>query len=117
MEKIPLKVWNRIDMLQAPIAAQVQTGDPETRRWVTILPRASSPSWRQLPEHQYCIWDQWYNSELLQRHAPDGNEDYARTQDFRYYVNTEEELYAQLAELSIIPGLFNAPWHVQHPFF
>jgi hypothetical protein len=124
MTKIPLKVWNRLDMLRAPIAAAVPSPDPPLRRWVAILSRSAGSVLYSPPEHQYCIWDLWYDAQPLAAMEPDSPgfraadlEQSARRREFRYYVQSEAEPYAQLALLQIEPATFDAPWHVQHPYY
>ena len=113
MELIPLKVWNRIDMLKQPIAARVDTSDKDTSRWVSI--HYSYNDYRTLPPHVYYVADTIFSSELLARYAPDGDEDLTIMSKTEHYVQNIDELYALLSGLGIAPHLFNAPWHVGHP--
>ncbi|TGE21094.1 hypothetical protein [Hymenobacter metallicola] len=114
MNRIPLKIWNRIDMLQAPIAAEVPASAPGRRRWVDIhydLTRKHLTC----PPHRYCIIDREFDAALLAAYAPDGDEDLAMLSIKQYYVADAPQLYAVLAELGAAPGLFEAPWNVGHP--
>ncbi|OUJ73833.1 hypothetical protein [Hymenobacter crusticola] len=116
MEKIPLKVWNRIALLESPIAAEINTNDARYRRWIAILPNLPSAVIPDpLPYYQYCIMDSLYDAEQLQVHALQMNEDLALINEARYFVSNENELYQQLAELEVDPTLFNSPWRVDHP--
>ncbi|GGF17331.1 hypothetical protein [Hymenobacter cavernae] len=118
MEKIPLKVWNRIVMLQAPIAAEIPIADARYRRWIEISPnyqyKAVGPP---VPNHEYSICDTVFDIELLRIHEPHGDEDLALVSQSHYYVSNEDELYQQLAELNVDPTLFNSPWRVEHPYY
>jgi len=84
-------------MLEAPIAAAINTNDARYRRWIGILPNLPSaiiPN--PLPHYQYCILDSLYDAEQLQIHALQMNEDLALINEARYFVSTENGLYQQL---------------------
>ena len=107
------KLWNRIDMLGAPIAAEVPASASHVRRWVCIYVggRSLVPS---LPPHKYQV----YEFELLKDKLAEyeGDEDLIITSSSRHYINSISELDALLSRLGVNPELFDAPWHVDYPF-
>ena len=117
MRTIPIKVWNRIEMLQAPIAAEIPTENPNQRRWAaiscTITFNAKSLSLLSAP--LYSLSDIVFDVDLLKEHSPASDEDYAIVRKAVYYADDTTQLYELLGQLDIDPASFNAPWHVGHP--
>ncbi|WP_157780875.1 hypothetical protein [Hymenobacter sedentarius] len=117
MKTIPLKVWNRIEILQQPIAAIAHASTDNRNRWVDIYYNVNRHSVVVHPPHLYCVIDTEYDTSLLEVHAEHGDEDLAIVSQARYYATDINELYALLTSLHVDPEAFNAPWHVNHPQF
>jgi hypothetical protein len=115
MRIIPVKVWNRIDMLQQPIAAIAHPSNSKRKRWVAIHYDINRKSIVAYPPHRYCVIDTEFDVALLEKYIEDGDEDLALVNEARYYIIDITELYALLYHLEIDPESFNAPWHVEHP--
>ncbi|WP_044000936.1 hypothetical protein [Hymenobacter swuensis] len=115
MEHIPIKVWNRIEMLRQPIAAEASPSAPGFRRWVAIHSNINTRSVIRRPQHLYYITDTEFDVALLAKYAEAGDEDFAIVNKAAYYVNDEAQLYDILQQLGVAPTAFNGPWHVEHP--
>ncbi|WBO84722.1 hypothetical protein [Hymenobacter yonginensis] len=115
MERIPIKVWNRIEMLRQPIAAEASSSAPGFRRWVAIHSNINTCSIIAHPPHLYYITDNEFDTALLAKYAEAGDEDFAIVSSAAYYANDEAQLYDILQQLGVAPTAFNAPWHVEHP--
>ncbi|MBD2721410.1 hypothetical protein [Hymenobacter armeniacus] len=113
MKTIPVKVWNRIDMLQKPIAAIARASASNQKRWVMIDVKRWSVVAQ--PPHLYHVSDIEFDMALLNKYAEDGDEDLAIVAQTSYYVADVAELYALLLQLEVGPESFNAPWHVGYP--
>ena len=112
---IPIKVWNRIDILQQPIAAVAKASDTKRKRWVAIYCDVNRKSIVVYPPHLYCITDTEFDTALLERYAEDGNEDLAIVSQTNHYAADTIGLYALLITLEIDPESFDAPWLVKYP--
>jgi hypothetical protein len=115
MRTIPIKVWNRIEMLRAPIAAEVPVDKLNKRRWIAIHCSINGRTPELCPPHLYCVVDTEFDVALLAINSPSGDEDSAITGQKEYYLDDIRQLYELLESLNIDPASFDAPWHVNHP--
>jgi hypothetical protein len=114
MERIPIKAWNRIEMLRQPIAAEILSGDKQ-RRWKAIYCTGSNSTSDSPTPHHYFLLDAEFDAAGLAEQEPYGDEDLAITHQVRYYVSSEDELYPLVLKLNADPQLFDTQWHVDYP--
>jgi hypothetical protein len=116
-QTIPIKVWNRIEMLKQPIMAVAPPTASNRKRWIAICYDVNRHSVVAMPPHLYCVVDTEFDAALLDVHAEYGDGDLAIVSQAKYFVTDTNELYALLNTLQVDPGSFDAPWHVDHPLF
>jgi hypothetical protein len=115
MEKISLKVWNRV-LLGKNIAIEIAALDEKNRRWICIYPNLASNKDVQIPSipinYKYQIFDFELDKNLVGTYF--GNSDMLNQN--RIYVNNEDELYQVLYEMKIDVTGFTAPFNCDYPF-
>jgi hypothetical protein len=111
MEKISLKVWNRV-LVGKDIAMEIETVGEKNRRWVSIIPNSGKQVSEISKNYKYQIFDFELDKNLIDTYF--GDDDMINQK--RIYVNTEDELYQVLSEMNIDVTGFTAPFNCDYPF-
>lgn len=110
MKKFSLPIYNRLKNGDF-VALEVPSSAAMNRRWMAIYPYVEDPVRKNIPKHEYSIYD----FEV----AIDKLEGYFSPTEIvnrkRYYVNSEDELFLKLDELNVDPSLFTYPWKCDYP--
>jgi hypothetical protein len=109
MDKIKLKVWNRLIQLKEHIATEVSSSTPSLRRWIAIYPNVGKDIVKS--DYKFKVLDFELKKELVDEYFSE--EDKINKKEF--FVCSDEELYDTLNTIGVKPETFDVPWNCDYP--
>jgi len=110
MKQFSLPIYNRFKNGDF-IALELSASTSGNRRWMAIYHYVENPVQRNMPAHEYAIYDFEVSEDKLGDYfSPDDI-----THRKRYYVDSEQALFLKLGELNVDPSLFTYPWKCDYP--